>query len=1120
MKFIIVFLFVSSSLFAQFFGQGSRKIFVSNDKSSIDIVKDATAEDSLLYYMTGTGIIKIDSIIASAGITIDSLSGQDSVITPNSNHYVYFTRETGTVGTFNSTIDFYCTSSNPHSQFDIPYEVVYSPQLVLTSPADSVVDFGTGTTFSDITITWSNPSNASLVILPNYSYQSVNNFKPFSLVNDNSLIVAGGTGGYDAKLTPTKDTTITDTMQFIVYNSTITEAIDSILISFTAVVTGFSSPTLSAPTLAVTDSTDGVTLSWTSSGDVIGYRVYQKQSGEAGFSLVKTTQSLTYTTTTPIYHLQNEFYVTAYNSESSANSSTKTATNIPTGTVVYINSSTGSSSNDGSYANPKKYISDLGGSTGIINAGLDKVLLQGTFAEILKYSGLSGVEFANYGSLNRVTLNPSSTADGYQSIYITNSSDITLKGIYSSETRLAYLYNIDGLVIDNLYLTHPSSALAYQRPITINGSSDVYVTNSYFISPNIGVESTDATLQQDFIEIGNYASNDHLYFKGNYFKGGSHQTVTVKNSDYVVFIDNQFFNRVSHTLGIFYGTDFSYLRGNLFERAGTGKDSATALGRQSGYEGHTWGAAMYTNGQMIVRNNIILNSGSWFDDYELGGAIYNHSRTDNDGNPVTNINQAFINNTFDNNWGAGVYADGDATEYDNVSFINNAFTSNNAQYRNDIYLALGSNSDNEFKNNLASTSSDSSIAYGALSSPSYMSMSAFNSSPPYSITTSGNFYHSGSNYVTGLGSWGNTNSPETYARNDAFADYSLADGSFALDAGTYLTTVSSVSGNTIYVGDATPFFDGWGMTDTDNIMINGVERVVTSVNYTANSITVTDASGITNGMGVYYPYAGSSADIGAVEYGLDEVIVLPTTTPLITQQPTDQTDTLGGSVTFTVIALLDGVINYQWWYGNTQLSDGGRFSGATNDTLVISSLVAIDSTQNIYCQVINPNGNYSLNTNTVHIILEDSPTGGATYGSNLIANSDMESNITGYSIVQDGGGTPTITQSTEQAYAGSNSLKCVTSNTWDGVKTASFSVTIGSVYLFKVAIYCASGETVGAYDNSGRFGVVSHLTTTTGWNYLEYEATAISTGSEQFTFSTRSGANTFYIDNVSVQLKD
>jgi len=65
--------------------------------------------------------------------------------------------------------------------------------------------------------------------------------------------------------------------------------------------------------------------------------------------------------------------------------------------------------------------------------------------------------------------------------------------------------------------------------------------------------------------------------------------------------------------------------------------------------------------------------------------------------------------------------------------------------------------------------------------------------------------------------------------------------------------------------------------------------------------------------------------------------------PDITTGPADQTKVVGQTATFTVMATGATTLHFQWKKGTDLLSDGGRISGATTSTLVISNVTLADA---------------------------------------------------------------------------------------------------------------------------------------------------------------------------------
>jgi len=62
----------------------------------------------------------------------------------------------------------------------------------------------------------------------------------------------------------------------------------------------------------------------------------------------------------------------------------------------------------------------------------------------------------------------------------------------------------------------------------------------------------------------------------------------------------------------------------------------------------------------------------------------------------------------------------------------------------------------------------------------------------------------------------------------------------------------------------------------------------------------------------------------------------------ITEQPVAQDVPAGGTATFTVAAIGDGTLSYQWQKDGADLADGGHYTGATTATLVVSNADSSD----------------------------------------------------------------------------------------------------------------------------------------------------------------------------------
>ena len=107
--------------------------------------------------------------------------------------------------------------------------------------------------------------------------------------------------------------------------------------------------------------------------------------------------------------------------------------------------------------------------------------------------------------------------------------------------------------------------------------------------------------------------------------------------------------------------------------------------------------------------------------------------------------------------------------------------------------------------------------------------------------------------------------------NVANQDYSLQSGSSAIDAGGWLTIITSSTGSgTIFtVDDPLWFYDGWNISgETGDIIktASGKTATIISINYTTGKITVNSQISWTIGEGIGLDFKDSRPDIGAFEY--------------------------------------------------------------------------------------------------------------------------------------------------------------------------------------------------------------------------------------------------------------
>ncbi|NLX20918.1 MAG: family 10 glycosylhydrolase [Phycisphaerae bacterium] len=88
--------------------------------------------------------------------------------------------------------------------------------------------------------------------------------------------------------------------------------------------------------------------------------------------------------------------------------------------------------------------------------------------------------------------------------------------------------------------------------------------------------------------------------------------------------------------------------------------------------------------------------------------------------------------------------------------------------------------------------------------------------------------------------------------------------------------------------------------------------------------------------------------------------------PTITEHPADQTVATGATATFTVQVSGSSPFTYQWQKDGSDLTDGGRISGASTSTLQITSIEPADAAD-YRCVVTNPYGSATSDAATLTV---------------------------------------------------------------------------------------------------------------------------------------------------------
>ena len=114
--------------------------------------------------------------------------------------------------------------------------------------------------------------------------------------------------------------------------------------------------------------------------------------------------------------------------------------------------------------------------------------------------------------------------------------------------------------------------------------------------------------------------------------------------------------------------------------------------------------------------------------------------------------------------------------------------------------------------------------------------------------------------------------------NPAANDFTLKSTSPMIDAGIWLTTITSPkgSGKSFRVADSSYFYDGYNIPgETGEIIKTQSGQVATIVDVSGNTITVNTSINWVLGEGLALNYDGSAPDIGATEYNLSSNLSPP-----------------------------------------------------------------------------------------------------------------------------------------------------------------------------------------------------------------------------------------------------
>ena len=508
--------------------------------------------------------------------------------------------------------------------------------------------------------------------------------------------------------------------------------------------------------------------------------------------------------------------------------------------TYYIDGSNGNNSNSGTLASPWKTISKANFT---LQAG-DTVYIRGgtyTSEQIAPSNSGSPGTYITYQNYNSET--PTISGGRTYQANLTGKSYIKIDGLRFNNAGSEWI-RLDGSTYNIIQNCRFYKAAAYAGIRLINNSNYNKILNNVF--PDAPTKPTnDGTMPVDLVRPLGVKYN---VFEGNTFGNASHVALDIGRtiSMYNVIRNNFFQNKYHTGLAVYAHPSWHLIENNIFYDQGDDYlNDPTQGDMRLTNPGIQLGGA-----NCIVRGNVADNCGS---------ALSMNAATG-----YKCINNRIYHNTFNNNLRNIRTAAQDGTLNSHV-FKNNILT--NGQAHNDIkktevgydvyygYIDVGTSI---WQNNNVNGAPDNRYRSTSKNNADFLLIqAAYPSEISDSLTVDPLF------------------------TNAVGRDFTLQSTSPMIDAGTWLTTITSSTANSqisLKVADASYFYDGWGIPDEvgDTIKTeNGQETVIQSINYTTKTLTVSPAIDIVNGEGLALNYSGSAPDIGAHEYG-SGIITSPT----------------------------------------------------------------------------------------------------------------------------------------------------------------------------------------------------------------------------------------------------
>ncbi len=360
-------------------------------------------------------------------------------------------------------------------------------------------------------------------------------------------------------------------------------------------------------------------------------------------------------------------------------------------------------------------------------------------------------------------------------------------------------------------------------------------------------------------------------------------------------------------------------------------------------------------------------------------------------------------------------------------------------------------------------------------------------------------------------------------------DFTLRQGSPAIDAGVHLSTAASAgSGTTLVVADAGYFIDGWGVPGVygDSIKIEAGPPVgINTIDYGTNTITLNGSRSWTQGARIFYyrsdRFQGNAPDIGAHELGGQVPPPPPTRpSPPLLFSPDNGAGSLNPDVTLRW-SPISSALSYQ-----VQVSTDANF--ATRDFDVVTTdaffgLSSLKSATTYYWRVNATNAAGTSDWSQVWSLTTIDP---GNPPANILSNPKFDNGLNSWWSYSNGQAEFLVAS---PGFTGDHAGKLHIIATGDNTQIFQYNVPLepNTKYIFSFAAFSKSGDDVDVsvakhsppYTNYGLGAVRFNLDTT--WKVFTTEFTTsnftspVNDARVLFWFAPYAAAgDEYYIDNV------